>query len=75
MDSFIDNLKDVYDELDVSTFSLDTQFRENDEWSSLHALAMMSMIEIKYGVNLNAEELKNVDTIRELILLIESKKQ
>jgi len=73
MINFIKNLEDVFDDLDIKSVTSDTRFRDNDEWSSLHALAMISMIEINYSVHLNAEELEKVDTVKELFQLIESK--
>ena len=71
---FIKNFADIFDEVDISEFTLETKFRELDEWSSLHALAAINMIDIKYSVQIKGEEMKKTNTIQELFDLIISKK-
>lgn len=70
---FIKNFADIFDEVDISEFTLETKFRETDEWSSLHALATMNMIELKYSVKLSPEEMKAANTVNELYELVVSK--
>lgn len=71
---FIKNFADIFDDTDLSEFNSETRFRELDEWSSLHALATMNMIELKYSVKLKPEEMKTANTVNELYELIVSKK-
>ena len=47
---FIQNFADLFDDTDVSIFKLETKFRELDEWASLAALSVMSMIDDEYDV-------------------------
>jgi len=70
---FIKNFADIFDETEVSEFTLETNFRDIDEWSSLHALATMNMIELKYSVKLRPEEMKTTNTVIELYNLVISK--
>lgn len=72
---FIKNFADIFDDTDISAFSLLTKFRELDEWSSLHALATLNMIELKYSVKLKPEEMKTANTVNELYELVASKKK
>ncbi len=70
---FIQNFADLFDDTDVSIFNLETKFRELDEWSSLAALSVMSMIDDEYDVQVTANEMRNANTIQDLINLIEEK--
>jgi len=73
INSFIKNFADQFDDTDISAFETTTRFRELDEWSSLVALAILNMIEKKYGVRLTPIEMRPIDTIQELFDLIGSK--
>ena len=51
----------------------DVYKRQLDEWSSLAALSVMSMIDDEYDVQVTANEMRNANTIQDLINLIEEK--
>lgn len=70
---FLKNFADIFDDTDISEFSLEMEFRDLDEWSSLHALAALNMIEIKYSIKLDPSEMKETNTIQELYNLVISK--
>ena len=70
---FIENFAAQFDDTDASVFSLETNFRELDEWSSLVALAVLNMIGKKYKVLLKPEEMKAASNINELYELVKSK--
>jgi acyl carrier protein len=70
---FIKNFADQFDDTDASEFTLETRFRELDEWSSLNALAILNMIGKKYSVFLKPDEMKPIQTVRELFELVQSK--
>jgi len=74
MNEFINKFANIFDDTNSDEFSPNTQFRDLDEWSSLHALATLNMIEIKYSVKLKAEEMKQANSIKELFDLVMSKK-
>ncbi len=71
---FIKNFANQFDETELSEFSMDTNYRELEEWSSLVALAVLNMIGKKYDVKLGAEEMKQTNTVQELYDLVASKK-
>ena len=71
---FILNFGNQFDDTDVSTFTMETRFRELEEWSSLVALAVLNMIAKKYDVKLKLDEMKPAQTIQELYDLVVSKK-
>lgn len=70
---FIRNFAAQFDDTDASEFTLETRFRELDEWSSLNALAILNMIGKKYSVFLKPEEMKPSNTVEELFDLVQSK--
>ena len=70
---FIKNFSDQFDDTDASEFTLETRFRELDEWSSLNALAILNMIGKKYSVFLKPDEMKPINTVKELFDLVNSR--
>ena len=74
MNEFINKFANIFDDTNLDEFSPNTIFRDLEEWSSLHALATLNMIEIKYSVKLKAEEMKQANSIKELFDLVMSKK-
>ena len=60
----------------VYSFSSDggAYYREDlDEWSSLNGLAILNMIDKKYGVKITASEIKETTTIEDVFNLVKSK--
>lgn len=70
---FIHNFAAQFDDTEESVFTLETRFRELDEWSSLNALAILNMIEKKYSVLIKSDEMKKTNTIYELFDLIQTR--
>lgn len=70
VNEFIANFADLFDETDASVITLETKFRDLDEWSSLIALSTMSMIDDEYDVQLTAEQMRNANTIQDLIDIV-----
>lgn len=70
---FIEKFAEVLDDMDASTLSPETNFRELDEWSSLSALGLMAMVDEEYDVDLKGEEIRKTNTIEELFNIISEK--
>ena len=70
---FIASFADQFDETDRSLLGENTNFRELEEWSSLSALNILSMIDEEYGVELDPDEMRKTNTIQELFDLVQSK--
>lgn len=66
MEEFILNFFDVFDETEIEDLTPETHFRSLAEWSSLHALATMNMLEQFYGKKISTEEMKTMTTIQDL---------
>lgn len=66
LNRFIENFAEQFNNTPQNEFTSDTNFWELEEWSSLTALAVVSMIDEEYGVVLRSTDVKGVRTIREL---------
>lgn len=74
MIDFIENFKDILDEPEEINLSLETRFKDLDEWDSLTNLSLMAMVDSEYNVKLNADEINKSETLSDLLTLIKSKK-
>lgn len=70
---FIKNFSSQFDETDVSAFSMETNFRDIEEWSSLVALTVVAMFDEEYSVKLTGEDIKQATTLRDLFLIVQSR--
>ena len=70
---FLKNFAAQFDDTDAAEFTMETRFRELEEWSSLNALAILNMISKKYSIVLKADEMKTTNTVQELFDLVTSK--
>ena len=73
LQNFIQNIVDLFDDIDTSNFSALTDFKDNDEWNSLLALFVIAMVDEEYGVIITSDEIKQAKTIEELYMILKSK--
>ena len=71
--TFIENFAGLFEDTDTSNFTLDTDFRDNDEWSSILGLECMAMVKMEYEVALRGEDIMNSKTIGDLYKIVEEK--
>lgn len=72
-EKFIKNFADQFDDTDVSVLTLQTKFRDIDEWSSLIALSVMAMCAEEYDVILSANEMENANKIGDIYNIVKSR--
>lgn len=72
-EQFIENFAGLFEETDTSNFTMDTDFRDNEEWSSILGLECMAMIKMEYEVNLRGEDIMNSKTIGDLYNIVDKK--
>lgn len=58
---------------EVILLSLDSNFKEIESWDSFSGMAVISMVDEKFGIIIKAEEMAKINTFRELYDLILSK--
>ena len=70
---FLKYFVDQFDETEPEEISMDTEFQELEEWSSLIGLSVLNIIAKKYGVRLAFNDLISVNTVQELYDMVSSK--
>ena len=73
-EEFIELFAEQFDETEIDEFSIDTAFRELEEWDSMVALMVIAMIDEEYNVKVSGDDIGNSTTIADLIAVVESKK-
>ncbi|MBR5696114.1 MAG: acyl carrier protein [Paludibacteraceae bacterium] len=74
LDEFVALFAEQLDETDPSTVTAQTKFRDLEEWSSLLALTLISMIDEEFDVTLKGDDVKNSETIEDVYNVVVSKK-
>lgn len=73
LNEFIDNVADQFEDTDRSVFTADTNIWELEEFTSLIALSIISMIDEEYDVAIKGSDVKGLKTIAELYEVVKSK--
>jgi len=63
---FINKFKEAL-EINDQVITLDTRFRDLEDWSSLAFLSILAMIDEEYDVIIEGNDFKNLITINDLI--------
>lgn len=72
LDEFVEKFADELSETPAETVNAATKYRELNEWGSLVALSILSMIDEEYDQMLTGATLRKFDTIEELYNYCES---
>lgn len=70
LDEFVKAFAAEFDDTPAEQFTPATNYRELDEWGSLIALSVISMIDDEMGVEITGADLRNSKTIEELYNLV-----
>lgn len=73
LDEFVELFCEQLDDTDPSTVNAQTVIRDLDEWSSLLALSIISMVDEEFGIALKGDDVKNSKTIEDVYNVIKSK--
>lgn len=73
LDEFIEAFAEEFDDTPVETFKADTKYRQLDEWSSLTALSIISMVDDQFDKNITGADIRSTETIEDLYNLIQAK--
>lgn len=74
MNNFIEKFTLLLEDSDLITVDGDTVFKDLDEWDSLLALSLITMIDEEYKVKITGEEIRNSSSINDLYAVISIKK-
>lgn len=73
LEEFIENFAGEFDETPVETFAPNTEFKNLEEWNSLTALSIISMIDDQYDKTITGADLRGSKTIEDLFNLVSTK--
>jgi acyl carrier protein len=73
LEEFISHFGDEMGDIPEEGLKPETVFKELDEWSSLVALSIISMVDEEYDKQVTPSEIRNSETIKDLWELIEAK--
>ncbi len=73
-EEFVENFANQFDDTDPSEITLDTVFKDLDEWSSLMSLSIIAMCDEEYSVKVTGDDIKNTSNVEDLFNLVKSRK-
>lgn len=73
LEEFVQLFAEQFDDTPVDSFTPETNYRTLEEWGSLVALSVISMVDDEFEKRITGADLKSCKTIRELYELIISK--
>lgn len=73
LEEFTVQLESELDGMEKGTLTPDTIYHSLDNWSSMYALFVIAYVDSQFDVQLNAEDLKNTSTVRQLYDLVKSR--
>ena len=71
--NFITKIESEIEEINPGTLQPETEFRTIAEWSSMHALIIIALIDTDYDVTITGEDLRNSKTITDLFNIVKSR--
>jgi acyl carrier protein len=74
MKNFLSLFAEQFEETDTALISAKTKFRDLEEWTSMHALLVLAMIDESYEIVLPADELETCETIEDIFMAIQKLK-
>lgn len=73
LDEFVAAFAAEFDDTPEEQFKADTEYKNLDEWGSLVALSIISMVDDQFGKNITGADIRSVETIEDLYNLIIAK--
>ncbi len=69
---FLDQFRLLFDETDPSLITLDTKFKDLEEWNSLIILSLIVLCEDEFKIIISPNQIQNSKTVCDLIESLES---
>lgn len=73
INDFISNFAEEFDETPADAFTPETEYKTLEEWNSLTALSIISMIDDKYDKTITGADLRKNNTIQQLFEFVTNK--
>jgi acyl carrier protein len=69
---FIEQLKDIL-EIENIEVNMEDKFRDYENWDSMAALSVIAMIDDEFGVVINGEDFRQLNTVGDLVQAIKKR--
>lgn len=73
VEDFTNQLATEFEDVEPNTVFPDTHYRDIKNWSSMYALIIIAFVDANFDVQLNAENLKNTQSVRDLYEVVKEK--
>jgi len=73
IEDFITRIEEEFDDIEPGTLTAESNFREVFEWNSINALILIAMVKTEYDVAINAEDIANSKTVKDIYSIIEAR--
>lgn len=73
VEDFTNQLAAEFEDVEPNTVFPDTHYRDIKNWSSMYALIIIAFVDANFDVQLNAENLKNTQSVRDLYEVVKEK--
>ncbi len=67
---FIQKIETEIEELKPGTLKPETEFTSLEEWSSMHVLILIALIDSDYGVTITGEDLQKCKSVQDLFNIV-----
>lgn len=67
---FVEDFASIFDDVEVTELTMDTEFKNLDEWSSLVALGLLAVMEEEYDAELSSKDIEKSITIRDIYNIV-----
>jgi acyl carrier protein len=74
-EDFLENFANQFDETDASEITINTAFKDLEEWSSLLSLSIIAMCDEEYDVKIKGDDIRNAVTVEDLYNIVIDRKQ
>lgn len=72
-EEFTEQLAAEFEDVEPGTVLPDTNYRDIKNWSSMYALIIIAFVDANFDVQLNADDLKNTQTVRDLYEVVKAR--
>lgn len=72
-DLFLQHISQQFEETEPALLHFDTAFKQLEEWSSMHALLIIALIDAEYNIPFTGEDLQACTTIADIYSIVESR--
>lgn len=70
---FIKNIETEIDEFEEGSLHPNTDLRQTEAWTSMHALILIALIDTEYNVTINGEDLRAITCIEDLYNIVKAR--